>query len=220
MRRALVTGANRGIGLEFCRQLAGRGDEVIAVCRQSSPELEATGIRVEAGIDVTRDESVARLAAALDGQTLDLLINNAGILERVSLDDIDLESIRRQFEVNALGPLRVTVGLLDRLRRGSKVALITSLMGSMGDNGSGSHYGYRMSKAALNMAGVSLARDLAPREIAVALLHPGFVRTDMTGGQGNLAVDDSVRGLLARIDALDLPSSGRFWHTDGRELPW
>ena len=219
MSRTLVTGANRGIGLELCRQLAARGDEPIAVCRSTSPDLEALEIRVEPGIDVGGEAAAGRLAGRLAGQKIDVLINNAGILERVSLDALNFQSIRRQFEINALGTLRVTAALLGLLERGSKIALISSLMGSMGDNGSGGSYGYRMSKAALNAAGVSLAHDLEPRGIAVAVLHPGMVKTEMTGHRG-ISVEESAAGLLARIDELTLETSGRFRHADGRDLPW
>ncbi len=220
MATALITGANRGIGLELARQLAKRGDEVIATCRTRSEELDRLGVRVEAEVDVADDASVAALASRLSGRTIDLVVNNAGILTRESLDDLDFGRIRREIEVNALGPLRVTKAVLPLLRKGSKIAIMTSLMGSMGDNGSGSMYGYRMSKAALNAAGVSLARDLAPRGISVAILHPGYVRTDMTGGRGGDSPEDSVRGLLQRIDELTPETSGRFVRATGEPLPW
>lgn len=215
----VVTGANRGIGLEFCRQLTARGARVLAACRRSSPELDALGVRVLQGVDVSDPESVALLAQEVGEDSVELLVNNAGVMESEVLGQIDFDGIRRQIEVNSLGPLRVTEALLPRLGPGSKVAIVTSLMGSMADNGSGRKYGYRMSKAAVNAAGVSLARDLAPREIPVVLLHPGLVATDMTAGRG-MGTDESVRGLLARIDALDLERSGTFWHSDGRALDW
>jgi len=170
-------------------------------------------------VDVSDPESVALLAQEVGEDSVELLVNNAGVMESEVLGQIDFDGIRRQIEVNSLGPLRVTEALLPRLGPGSKVAIVTSLMGSMADNGSGRKYGYRMSKAAVNAAGVSLARDLAPREIPVVLLHPGLVATDMTAGRG-MGTDESVRGLLARIDALDLERSGTFWHSDGRALEW
>jgi NAD(P)-dependent dehydrogenase (short-subunit alcohol dehydrogenase family) len=222
MKTALVTGANRGIGLELCRQLKARGETVIAACRKPSPELEALGVRVEAGFDVTSDASIKKLSGDL-GRThtsIDLLLHNAGILTVEQLEKLDADAIRKQFEVNALGPLRITSALLPQLARGAKIAILTSRMGSIGDNGSGGYYGYRMSKAALNIAGVSLARDLAPRGIAVALLHPGYVRTDMTHGQGTVDPKDAARDLLARIDALTVETSGSFWHASGERLPW
>jgi len=215
----VITGANRGIGLELCRQVAARGDAVVAVCRSASSELEALGVRIEAGFDLVEDEAPERLRARLDGVRIDALIHNAGILERVDLDDLDVGSVRRQFEVNSLAPLRLTHALLPGLGRGAKLAIVTSLMGSMTDNGSGGSYGYRMSKAALNAAGVSLARDLESRGIAVAILHPGMVRTRMTGHSG-IPVEQSAAGLLERLDALTLETSGTFWHADGSVLPW
>jgi NAD(P)-dependent dehydrogenase (short-subunit alcohol dehydrogenase family) len=220
MPNALVTGSNRGIGLELCRLLAQRGDRVIAVCRTPSPELQELDVRIEAGIDVAAEEAPSELALRVGDTPLDLVIQNAGILERVSLEALDVGAIRRQLEVNAVAPLRLTHALLARLRRGSKIALMTSLMGSMGDNGSGSHYGYRMSKAALNAAGVSLARDLAPRGIAVVILHPGFVRTAMTRGNGNWDPPEAAAALLQRIDELSVETTGRFVHANGKELPW
>ncbi len=219
MGQYLVTGANRGIGLEYCRQLASRGEDVIAVCRKGSGALEDLGLRVEVGVDMTDDASVEGLALRLRDTSLDVLINNAGTLEVDSLVDMDLQSIRRQFEVNALGPLRVTRALLGNLKSGSKVIIMTSLMGSLGDNTSGGFYGYRMSKAAVSMAGVSLACDLRSKGIAVGILHPGMVATDMTGHSG-IPVKKSVQGLLERIDGLSLESSGTFLHADGKELPW
>jgi NAD(P)-dependent dehydrogenase (short-subunit alcohol dehydrogenase family) len=220
MTTSVVTGANRGIGLELCRQLAARGDTVIAVCRKSSPELDAAGVRVEAGIDVSDAASVAELAKRLDGLRIDLLVNNAGILRHEGLGSMDFSSVTEQFAVNAVGPLRVTTALLPLLATNAKVALVTSRMGSIADNSSGGSYGYRMSKAALNAAGVSLARDLAPRGIAVVILHPGFVKTEMTRGHGNVTASESAAGLLARIDELTPATSGRFLHMNGEELPW
>ena len=180
MATYLVTGANRGIGYEYCRQLQSRGDSAIAqartqgfaVCRQASNELKALGIRIEEGIDITSDDSVANLHKKLGETQIDVLINNAAIAKSITLEHLDFDSIREQFEVNALGALRVTQVLLPRLKAGGKVVMMTSRMGSIGDNTSGSSYGYRMSKVALSMAGKSLAHDLKPRSIAVAILHP------------------------------------------------
>lgn len=220
MAVVLVTGANKGIGLELARQLAARGDAVIAACRKSSKELDALGVRVETSVEVSDDASVAALKKKLGDTKLDLLINNAGILQGDGgIGGVDFSTIERQMAVNALGPLRVTNALLPLLREGGKVAIITSRMGSIADNGSGGYYGYRMSKAAVNAAGVSLARDLKGRGIAVALLHPGMVNTDMT--HHGIAPEESVRGLLARIDGLTLENTGTFWHaTTGEVLPW
>ena len=221
MTTYLITGANRGIGLEYCRQLQARGDQVIATCRQPSPDLEALEVRIESGLDLTDEAAITRLVERLAGLPLDGLILNAGILEATTLAALDLESLRRQFEVNALAPLRLVRALLDHLVAGAKVALMTSRMGSIDDNSSGGSYGYRMSKAALNMAGKSLAIDLKPRGIAVAILHPGLVRTRMVNFNPQaIPPEEAVRGLLARIDALTLASSGSFWHANGELLPW
>lgn len=220
MTTTVITGANRGIGLEITRLARQRGDHVIAVCRTASAELKALGVRIESGCDVAEDGMMADLAQRLQGESIDLLINNAGLLTRQSLDDLDLDAMRAQYEVNSLGPLRVTAACLPMLAKGAKVALVTSRMGSVTDNTSGSHYGYRMSKAALNIAGVSLAHDLRDRGIAVILLHPGYVRTDMTGHSGTVQPADAAADLLQRIDELTLDSSGSFKHANGEILPW
>lgn len=221
MATYLITGANRGIGYEYCRQLQQRGDRVIAVCRQPSDELNALGVPLEMGIDLTDEAAVAKLAQRLQGTAIDGLINNAGIAERIALEELDFGSIRRQFEVNAIAPLRLTAALLPNLSTGAKVAIMTSRMGSIADNTSGGSYGYRMAKVALSMAGKSLAHDLKPRGISVAILHPGLVQTRMTGfTSSGITPEASVRGLLARIDALTLENSGTFWHSNGEVLPW
>ena len=217
----LVTGANRGIGLEFCRQLKERGERVIAVCRSASEELKNLGISVETNVDITSNESVRSLVKRLDGETIDVLINNAGIVERVSLANLDFESIRKQFEVNAIGPLRITQALFPNLKQGSKVIIMTSRMGSIDDNTSGGSYGYRMSKVALSMAGKSLSVDLKPQGIAVAILHPGLVKTRMTNfTDSGITPEQSVKGLLTRIEELNLENTGTFWHSHGEVLPW
>ena len=220
MTTTVVTGANRGIGLALCQVAKTRGHEVIALCRAASDELRTLDVRVEEGIDVSDDGVIAQLPERLAGVSIDVLINNAGVLSQESLDDLDLPRIRRQFEINSLGPLRVTTALLPSLGPGSKVAIVTSRMGSIADNGSGGSYGYRMSKAAVNAAGVSLARDLAPREIALILLHPGWIRTGMTGQRGNADASEAAAGLWAQIDALTLETTGSFRHANGEPLPW
>ncbi|HEY9822127.1 MAG TPA: SDR family oxidoreductase [Candidatus Sericytochromatia bacterium] len=221
MATYLVTGTNRGIGYEYCRQLQARGDRVIAVCRSASEELKQLGVRVEEKIDITSDASVTDLRDRLGDTAIDGLINNAGIVKRVTLEDLDFDSIREQFEVNALGALRVTHALLPNLKADSKIVLMTSRMGSIADNTSGSSYGYRMSKVALSMAGKSLAHDLKSRGIAVAILHPGLVQTRMTNfTSGGITPEESVKGLLKRIDELTLENTGTFWHANGEVLPW
>jgi NAD(P)-dependent dehydrogenase (short-subunit alcohol dehydrogenase family) len=219
MANIVITGANRGIGLELARQYVARGDDVIAVCRQGSKEFNALRVEVIEGVDVTSDESVTDLASALRGRHIDRLVNNAGVLERDSLEALDFGAIERQFRVNAMAPLRVTAALRHKLTPGGKVFIITSRMGSIDDNTSGGYYGYRMSKAAVNMAAKSLSIDLTDEGIGVFLLHPGMVSTDMTGHHG-IDVAQAARGLIERMDALDIGQSGSFWHQEGYELPW
>ncbi len=213
----VITGANRGIGLELCKQLLQKNANIIALCRTASPELKNLDLGIIEGVDLREDPSL--VVKKID-KPVDILINNAGILLRESLEDLNVEQIRKQFEVNSIGPLRLSHAFLPLLDHGAKIALITSRMGSIGDNESGARYGYRMSKAALNMAGVSLAHDLRLRGIAVAILHPGFVRTRMTNFNGLIDPPESATGLLERIDALTLENSGTFWHQNGEVLPW
>lgn len=219
MARVLITGANKGIGLELSRQLQERGDEIIALCRKGSPELEALGVRVFQNVDVTDQKSLEAVSTELGDSRIDILINNAGIFGNERFDTLDFERMREQFEVNALGALRVTSIMARHLAKGSKIILITSRMGSIADNGSGSYYGYRMAKAALNMAGVNLAHDFRSDGISVAILHPGMVATGMTGHQG-IPTSESAEGLIARIDELSIEDSGGFWHANGERLPW
>lgn len=223
MATILITGANRGIGLALARQYAARGDRVIGACRHASEALAATGAQVEAGVDVTDPIAVEALARRLGDTRIDVLLLNAGILARETLGEIDgagFDSMRRQFEVNALGPLRVAQALQGNLGAGSKVGILTSRMGSVADNGSGGYYGYRASKAAVNAIGKSLALDLAPRGVAVVLLHPGYVATDMVGGHGDVSPEQAAVQLVARLDALTPEDSGSFWHANGTPLPW
>ncbi len=219
-KNVVITGANRGIGLCFAQQYKYRGDKVFGVCRTSSAELDEVADLVIDGVDVSSAEGVDRLSSALRGIKVDLLINNAGILSNEILGDLNYDAIDRQFQVNTLGPLRVTEALLDNFERGSKIALITSRMGSIADNTSGSRYGYRMSKAALNAAGMSMTHDLKPSGIAVGIYHPGYVMTDMTGHNGEITPDVSAERLINLFDALDLSNTGTFWHSNGEILPW
>lgn len=220
---ALVTGSNRGIGLELCRQLKQRGFEVIATCRHRSPALNELGVEIIEDVEVSDPVSLHNLSDKLGSRKIDWLINNAGIAGGLGLADIDantVESFKRMFEVNSLGPLLTTQALLKHLHNGSKVGLVTSRMGSIADNDSGGSYAYRMSKAALNAAGKSLSIDLKAKGIAVAILHPGWVRTDMTGHGGLVDADESAAGLLQRMTELTLENSGTFWHMNGDVLPW
>jgi NAD(P)-dependent dehydrogenase (short-subunit alcohol dehydrogenase family) len=215
----LITGANKGIGLELARQYQARGDEVVAVCRAGSADIEGLGVTVIEGIDVTVGDDIAKLAAMVSGMSFDILLHNAGILRRDTLDTLDFDDMLEQYQVNAIGPLRVVSGLLDNLPEGARVGIVSSRVGSIADNQSGNNYGYRASKTAANMIGMNLSHDLRPRGVAVALLHPGLVATQMTGGRGIPAIE-AATGLIARMDALTLSSSGGFWHANGERLPW
>lgn len=219
-KTVIITGANRGIGLSFAQLFLKRGDTVYGVCRQASDALANSGAKIIDGVDVTKADGIAKLAESLKGVSIDLLINNAGILRNESLGSLDPETIRAQFETNALAPLLVTEALSDYFSDNAKVALITSRMGSIEDNTSGGRYGYRMSKAALNAAGKSLSEDLKPKGVAVAILHPGLVGTEMIGGHGDLTPDQAAQRLTERIDELTLETSGTFWHSNGQVLPW
>ncbi|RCW73293.1 NAD(P)-dependent dehydrogenase (short-subunit alcohol dehydrogenase family) [Marinobacter nauticus] len=216
----VITGANRGIGLELARHYAAEGCEVIGVCRQSSEELASVAAQVIDGVDVTTDAGIDKLKSGLAGKRISLLINNAGLLQDEQLGSIDFDFIRTQMEINAYAPLRVAEALTPLMGQGSKIANITSRMGSIADNDSGGRYGYRASKAALNAFGKSLAVDLKPRGIAVAQLHPGYVKTRMVNFGGLISPEESARGLAERIANLTLENTGSFWHSNGEELPW
>jgi len=220
----VLTGANRGIGLELARQLAAAGERVIATTRdpRAAPELCALDVRVEA-LDVADARSVARFRETLAGALVDLLINNAGIgVGERDLEGLDVESLARYFQVNSMGALRVTQALLPNLRAGTRkhVAQITSRMGSIADNTSGGAYAYRASKAALNMLTKSLALDLAGEGFVCVVLHPGWVRTRMGGDGAPTTVEESARDLLATLQSLAPEDNGRFLGPGREEIPW
>ncbi len=220
MSRYVIIGASRGIGLELARQLTERGEDVTATTRGACEALAEAGCEVVEGIDVTSDESAERLAGALADGGVDVLVCNAGLLISDTLESLNFDDALRQYMVNALGPVRMTRALLPLMKEGGKIGVVTSRVGSLGDNTSGGNYGYRMSKAAANMAAVNLAVELRARGIAVAALHPGYVRTEMTGGHGNISPEAAARGLILRLDELSMETTGTFWHADGQRLPW
>ncbi|GGY85748.1 short-chain dehydrogenase [Cellvibrio zantedeschiae] len=220
MKTVVITGANRGIGFALVQEYLAQGWRVIAVCRTASAELSATDAQVIAGVDVTSTKAVQELATRLSDVKIDLLINNAGVLQHERLGEIDYNTVTQQFLVNAQAPLHVTEALLKHLNEGAKIAFITSRMGSIADNTSGGYYGYRMSKAALNAAAKSLSLDLKPRGISVAILHPGYVQTAMVNFGGDISAAESAKRLSKRIAELNMSNTGSFWHSNGERLEW
>ena len=220
----LITGANRGLGLEFARQFHAAGYEVIATARkpEAADELNALGVRVEQ-LDVTDAESVAGLAERLGEMPLDILINNAGIGgARKSIEEIDFQAVERTIAVNTLGPMRVTQALIGNLRNGERkiIVNITSLMGSIERNTRGIGYGYRESKAALNMFTRSLANELKDENFRCIMMSPGWVKTDMGGPNARLTPAESIGGMISVINGLTAEDSGVFFNHDGEHLPW
>jgi len=223
-RTVLITGANRGLGLEFAKQYSAAGWRVIGTARRpdSASELSALEVRVMQ-LDVTDQESVDRLAIDLRDQSIDLLINNAGIFPRVgSLAEADFGDVERTYAVNTIGPMRVTRALLPNLRRGrsKQIVSITSGLGSIADNTDGRFYGYRESKAALNMFTRSLAAELRDEEFTCIVMNPGWVQTDMGGAQAPLKAPESISGMRVVIDRLTTADSGTFWTHEGEQMPW
>ena len=204
IKNIVITGANRGIGLAMCVHFKAQGDNVFALCRQSSVELEKLAVNIIEDIDVATDLGIANMVLALSHVDIDVLVCNAGILRDESLTELNLATIREQFEVNAIAPLRIVASLQSHLNEGAKIALITSRMGSISDNGSGGRYGYRMSKAALNAAAMSLSHDLAHNKVAVGVYHPGYVQTDMVNYGGDISASDSAKKLVGLINNLTL----------------
>ncbi len=229
MATVLITGTNRGIGLEFARQYLGRGDTVLAACRDPSA---AAGLKALDGpgglhpleLDLGDDGSMAALARRLDGRAIDVLINNAGVYgpRSAALGGLEGEPWRDVMRVNCIAPLLLTQMLLENLRAGGdrKLVFITSKMGSIADNSGGGSYIYRSAKAALNAAVKSLAIDLAGEGFRAAVVHPGWVRTDMGGPNGLIDAAASVSGMIGVIDRLDREGSGGFFNYDGKPIPW
>lgn len=222
MSRILIAGASRGIGLALCEAFAERGDHVIAAVRTSTPELEALGVQVVEGIELTSDEAVAALPAAVGPEGLDVLIYNAAInKDSHGLDDMDVEVLKETFDVNALGAVRTVLALLPTLHEGSKIMLVAVGVNALnrGKMPSTGNYGYRMSKAALTSFGHGLARAVRERGIAVILSSPGPVKTDMLRqvyeqGRSTLSPEDHgaeaidvARLFRDRIDELTLENS-------------
>lgn len=224
MGTVLVTGANRGLGLEFAAQLQSKGYTVIGTARKpdQATQLKATGARVEQ-LDVASQSSVDALAERLAGVPIDLLINNAGMAARgdSSLETVDYAAMERTFQVNSLGPLRVTQALLPNLQAGNKkiIVHITSRLGSI-ELSDGGMYSYRTSKTALNQINKIMSVELAPQGFTSVVMHPGWVQTDMGGASATLTKPESISGMLGVIDGLTIDDTGKFYNYNGEKLPW
>ncbi len=214
----VITGGNRGIGLSLIKKYLTNGHKVTSFCRQSSPELDSTDVSVISGVDVTSSESLEKAVATIE--PIDILISNAGLLIGDSFDKLNFDNINQQFQVNTLGPLKLAKACASKLNVGAKYGIITSRMGSITDNTSGGQYGYRLSKAAANAVGKSLSEDFRSQGVTVLMLHPGYVKTDMTGGSGLIDTTESADGLFKILNEKGFESTGTFWHMNGEMLPW
>ncbi len=220
MKTVLITGANRGIGLEFCRQYALEGWRVLACCRHPSKELALPGVEIHP-LDVGEPEQIRQLSSRLAGESINVLINNAGIYPDFgSFGKIDYAKWMKAFEINAMAPLRMAEAFVNRIPRRGTIATLTSKMGSLADNTSGGEYLYRSSKAAGNMVMKSMAIDLKSSGIISVALHPGWVKTDMGGPNALISVEQSVSGMRHVIERLAPADSGKFLSYDGIEIPW
>ena len=223
----LITGANRGLGLEFVKQYAIDGYQVIACTRKidKKDELHQLQENFKAisihKLDVANFSSIDLFAKSFK-KPIDILINNAGIYPDSSIDHVDYEIWLDAFKINTLAAFKMTKAFLPHLKKGQlkKIASLTSKMGSIGDNSGGGEYLYRSSKTALNMVMKSLSIDLKPYDLSVITLHPGWVRTDMGGPNGLIDVDESVTGMKRQIDKLSIKTSGQFIAYDGKKIPW
>ena len=227
MPTVMITGSNRGLGLECARQYADEGWRVIATCRNPGNAVELASLKGELEIhalDISDHGQILSLADSLREEAIDLLFNNAGIFDPSpsQLVDIDYNAWENFIRVNVMSPLMVCATFSDHVAASDlkKIAIMSSKMGSIDDNNSGGSYIYRSSKAALNAVMKSLSIDLGRRDISVAILHPGWVRTDMGGPNGLIDAPESVNGLRQVIEGLNLKNSGRFYNYDGSEIPW
>jgi len=226
MPTVLITGANRGIGLEFVRQYAADGWRVHAACRDPDKAVELKAIKGDVRfhrLDVTDEGQIDALETALAGEPIDILINNAGVRGMGdSFGSTEVAGWLETLRVNAIAPVRVSEGLITNLERGQRklIVNITSRLGSVGENSSGGSYAYRSSKAALNMAAKSMSVDLKGRGITVVVFHPGWVQTDMGGSGAPVTPPESVSGMRAKIAKLTAADSGHFFNYTGQPIPW
>ena len=228
MHQVLVTGANRGLGLEFSKQYAADGWNVLACCRhpQSALDLQSlaaahSNVKIHT-LDVADFAQIDALALQLKDESIDVLINNAGVYPHSSFGDTNYDDWANGFKVNSMAPLKMAEAFVQHLTRGQlkKIATLTSKMGSIEDNTSGESYSYRASKTAVNMVMKSLSIDLKPYGISVITLHPGWVQTDMGGSNALISAQTSVSGLRKVIENLSLDTTGKFIAYDGKAMPW
>lgn len=226
-----ITGCNRGLGLEFVRQLLARGQRVIATCRDIATATDLTALTLKHSgqlslveMDVSDEASMREAVALLNDEAIDVFINNAGVYgpRDANFGNVDGPAMAEVLYTNAVAPVLLTQLLIDNVRKGSgkKLVYVSSKMGSIADNGRGGSYIYRSSKTALNSAVKSLALDFAPEGIAAATLHPGWVRTDMGGPNGLIDAPESVSGMLNVIDGLSVANTGQFFNYDGATIAW
>ncbi len=231
MADILVTGANRGIGLELVRQYAADGWGVHACCRQPDSAQALQQLAADHPgqvtihpLEVTDDEQIAALANALRGRPIDILFNNAGVYGQADawFGNTRRDDWLRALDVNTISPMKIMEALVDNVAMSERkiIATLSSKMGSMADNRSGGSYVYRSTKAALNAVMVSAAHDLKPRGISAVILHPGWVRTDMGGPNGELSVSESVTAMRRILDGVSLDDAGSFYEIDGTIIPW
>lgn len=216
----LIIGANRGIGLALVQNLVKNGHTVYATTRKESAELATLTDHVFTGVDVSDDNCFEELVAKIPDHSLDVIISNAGIWTSETIDDFDTQTMLHAVNVNAISAMRVAKHLRSKLKNPGKLVLMTSRMGSIEDNGSGGRYSYRLSKTALNAVGKSLSIDLKPEGVAIGIIHPGSVQTDMGSAKSLLTAAESAEGILERTTELNLENTGTFWHVHGDVLPW
>lgn len=220
MPTILITGTNRGIGLALVKMYITQKYDVIAVCRKSSDALNKTSAQVIEGIDITNLNSLAQLSSRLKGISIDILINNAGQWCNDSIDNLNFDSITDTYNTNTIGTLKTIYSLRNLFNSETKIAIISSKMGSIADNATGGRYGYRMSKAALNAAGKSLSIDFKKYGITVLLIHPGWVLTNMGGPNALITSEESSNGIMNVIHNATIKDSGLFYSFDGTVIDW
>jgi len=223
MKSVVITGANRGIGLELCKQFLSNGDQVYATYRSSlggleeieSPHLSTFKLDVRSAMDIEA------FASSIEG-SVDILINNAGVADGrwQSISEIDMQHAMEVIEVNSIAPVLVTQKFESKLNNGSKIVMMSSLMGSISDCMSGRSYAYRASKTALNMFSIAMKNELTSQGISILIMHPGWVETDMGGPHAPLSVEESVQGIIQRIDEQTLEMTGRYVQFDGTPIEW